>query len=227
MSPPANRVQVVAGSNAVAGSAAGRLASSGQAERSRTRSTPNRLSFPQARARTDGPTSSARRKARRFLFLARSALRARGVCRFDQPRRVRGPFHPERRQDRVGLARRRVRARRSACSCRPARPRPRSGSSSGPVTGSWSTGTIGTSARTTPGVGEAVGWRRGRGGVGRGRRDAGCRRRRSRTARRRPSTVRRRLRSRTRARRPRRARPARSRGGRGRREGERVSRAGV
>ena len=197
--------------------------------RSRTRSTPKRLAVPQARARTDGPTSSARRNARRLRFVARSVLRvaasAASTSRVGSGR----PLDPEGRQDRVGLARDEL--ERVVALARPGQ----HGRDLAAIRGLDRRPELGrparsaTSARTTPGVGEAVG--AGVGVTARRRRGAGVALgavgARRRTGRRRRPMARRRPRSRTRARRPRRARRGRSRGGRGRRAADRVSRAGV
>ncbi len=66
MSPPATIVHKAAGSNAGAvPTVAGSAAFSFQAPATFTRSTPNNVWLPQASARTEGPTSSARRNASR------------------------------------------------------------------------------------------------------------------------------------------------------------------
>ena len=59
------RAKVVAGSKRSTGLPGGNAATRVQAARLVSRSTPNRVSLPQASARTDGPTASARRKPRR------------------------------------------------------------------------------------------------------------------------------------------------------------------
>ena len=105
MSPPAKRVQVVAGSNAVPVSATGRLAWSVQSARSRTRSTPNRLAVPQARARTDGPDVVGPQEREALAVRGEVRAEGRGIGGFDEPGRVGRPLDPERREDRVGLAR--------------------------------------------------------------------------------------------------------------------------
>ena len=80
---------------------------------------------PQASARTSGPTASARRNASRLRCLARSVREGRRVRGQDEPRRVGRRARHRARPGSRRPRRRRARAPRSACSSRPARPRPR------------------------------------------------------------------------------------------------------
>ena len=103
MSPAATIVQVVAGSKAAAPSELVSSALSGQSDALVTRSTPNRLLAPQARARTAGVTWSARRNASRFRCLARSLASVGASLARISRLAVAGRRGAERGEDRVGV----------------------------------------------------------------------------------------------------------------------------
>ena len=100
-------------------------ASAASRPRSRTRSTPNSDWSAQARARTAGVTSSARRNAEPLAVLGEVlGQRARVVGAGRAAPASAGRSTPTAGEDRIRLRRRRARARRSACSSRRG-PRPR------------------------------------------------------------------------------------------------------
>ena len=119
MSPPANRVHVVAGSKASAAAGAGRLAVSGQSARSSTRSTPNSAASPQASARTSGPDRVGAQEGETLAVLGEVGRRGSSRRGEDEARGVGRAIDAERGEDRVGLAVDELERRVAACSCRP------------------------------------------------------------------------------------------------------------
>ena len=157
MSPPANSVHVAAGSKAASGRrVAGSSASSRHAPASRTRSTPNSVRPPQARARTAGVDVVGAQEGEALAVLREVRARVAASGARTSRSASAGRSAPSAARIASASPSTRARAPRSACSSRPARPRPPRGSVEVTVARNWVTGTIGV-LTSGSGVGVAVG----------------------------------------------------------------------
>ena len=124
MSPPATRVHEPAGSKAAA--SPGSFAVRPHSSTVLTAPTPNSRRSPQSRVRTDRPTASARRKASRLRFAARS-LASVAASGARTSRVASAGRSPRRRPGSRQLRIRRAPARRTSCSSPRGRRSPRRG----------------------------------------------------------------------------------------------------